>query len=178
LCQANYLRFFTRELIPAIEQTYPVRTEREARTVLGVSHGGRNAACFGLLGYETFSGIGMHSPANSPIKNLLPAYEKSPRLPLRIFLGAGSFNDNTSAKYKFRKVLGNKGYDMKFVQSRKRHNWDNWRPLIDDALVFFYGEPAVHQGRLNRPPRPAHGRHLGGIFSARTSSSLPQYSAA
>jgi enterochelin esterase-like enzyme len=71
----------TNELIPAIEHAYPVRQGREARSILGVSFSGLNAACFGLL-----------------------------------------------------------GYDMKFIQKNAGHNWDNWRPLIDDVLLFFYGE--------------------------------------
>ena len=63
--------------------------------IIAVSFGGLNAACFGLLGYEAFSGIGMHSPAKHPVKGLLPAYEEAPRL-----------------------------------------------PLIDDVLLFFYGQSA------------------------------------
>lgn len=141
-CNVDYLRFYADELIPVIEQAYPIRREREKRTILGVSFGGLNAACFGLLGYETFSGIGMHSPANHPVKNLLPAYEQAPRLPLRIFLSTGSPDDNSAANRKFRKVLKEKGYDMKYVQTNAGHNWDNWRPLIDDVLLYFYGELA------------------------------------
>jgi len=139
-CNVDYLGFYTNELIPAIELAYPVRQAREARTILGVSFGGLNAACFGLMGYETFSGIGMHSPANHPVKNLLPAYEQAPKLPLRIFLSTGSPNDNAAANRKFRRLLKEKGYDMKFIQKNAGHNWDNWRPLIDDVLLFFYGE--------------------------------------
>ena len=139
-CNVDYLGFYTNELIPAIEHAYPVRQGREARTILGASFGGLNAACFGLLGFKTFSGIGMHSPANHPVKNLLPAYEQAPKLPLRIFLSTGSPNDNAAANRKFRRLLKEKGYDMKFIQKTAGHNWDNWKPLIDDVLLFFYGE--------------------------------------
>jgi len=142
LCNADYLKFYTDELIPAIEEAYPVRPGREARAILGVSFGGLNAACFGLLGYETFSGIGMHSPANHPVENLLPAYEQAPRLPLKIFLSTGSRNDNSGANRKFRTLLKTKGYDIKYVQTTAGHNWDNWRLLIDDVLLYFYGESA------------------------------------
>jgi enterochelin esterase-like enzyme len=138
-CNMDYLEFYVNELIPAIEHVYPVQQGREARTILGVSFGGLNAACFGLLGYETFSGIGMHSPANHPVESLLPAYEQAPKLPLRIFLSTGSPNDNSAANRTFRRLLKDKGYDMKFIQKTAGHNWDNWRPLIDDVLLFFYG---------------------------------------
>lgn len=147
-CNEDYLTFYAAELIPAIEHAYPIRRSREARSILGVSFGGLNAACFGYMGYRFFSGIGMHSPANHPVEELLPAYEQSPRLPLRIFLSTGSANDNTSANRRFRRLLKEKGYDMKFVQVSSGymksggHNWENWGTLIDDVLLFFYGQSA------------------------------------
>ena len=139
-CNADYLRFYSDELIPAIEKAYPVERDREARAILGLSFGGLNAACFGLHGYETFHGIGMHSPANHPVRELLPAYANGPKRPLRIFLSTGSPNDNTQANRRFRGVLKKRGYDMQYVETKEGHNWANWRPLIDDVLLYFYAE--------------------------------------
>ena len=138
-CNRHYLAFYIYDLIPVIEKNYPVQRTRDGRTILGVSFGGLNAACFGLLGFEYFSGIGMHSPANHPEENLLPAYENEPTRPLKIFLSTGTERDNTTANRKFRRILQEKGYELKFMQTDKGHNWDNWRPLIDDVLVYFYG---------------------------------------
>lgn len=138
-CNRYYLAFYIYDLIPAIEKAYPVQRNREGRTILGVSFGGLNAACFGLLGFDTFSGIAMQSPANHPVDNLLPAYENEPRRPLKIFLSTGSSRDNTAANRKFRRILQEKGYEMKFIQTSKGHSWENWRPLIDDVLLYFFG---------------------------------------
>jgi len=138
MCNADYLQFFSNELIPAIEEAYPAEPNRESRTILGLSFGGLNAACFGLIGYETFSGIGMHSPANHPVPGLVPGYKKLPTLPLKIFLSTGQPNDNTRANRKFRSVLRDKGYPLKYIEVPKGHNWDNWKPLIDDVLLYFY----------------------------------------
>jgi enterochelin esterase-like enzyme len=141
VCNQDYLRFFSEELIPAIDGRYRTNADRQARVILGVSFGGLNAACFGLMGFETFGGIGMHSPAVHPVPGLLPAYEKVDRLPLRVFLTTGDMYDNTSTNRHFRRILEDKGYDLKFREVRGRHNWDNWRPLIDDALRFFFEAP-------------------------------------
>lgn len=138
LCNRDYLSFYESELIPQIERDYPVGAAREHRGILGLSFGGTNAACFGLMGHETFSLIGMHSPANHPIKGMLPAYEDMPLLPLRMFLSTGKPDDNTRANRKFRGVLERKGYDLKYIERSAGHNWDNWRPLIDDVLLYFY----------------------------------------
>ena len=138
LCSPDYYEFFRAELIPRIERDYPVGTSRERRGILGVSFGGTNAACFGLRGYETFALIGMHSPANHPIKTLLPAYEKLPLLPLKMFLSTGRPDDNTRANRKFHRVLERKGYDLLYIEVDEGHDWDNWRPLMDDVLRWFY----------------------------------------
>ena len=139
LCNKDYLDFYVEELIPVVEKSWPVGRTRDHRGILGLSFGATNAACFGLMGYETFSDIGMHSPANHPVKDLLPAYEEMPLLPLRMFLSTGSPNDNTQANRRFRTVLEDKGYPLKYIETQQGHNWDNWRPLIDDVLLYFYG---------------------------------------
>ena len=137
-CNRNYLEFYRDELIPEIEKQYPVAQDREKRTVLGLSFGGLNSACFGLFGFDTFAGIGMQSPAYHPVPKLLSAYEEMPLLPLRIFLSTGKPNDNTQATRKLRDVLKSKGYPMEYIEVREGHNWSNWKPLIDDVLRFFY----------------------------------------
>ena len=109
-------------------------------TILGVSFGGLNAACFGLLGFDTFSGIAMQSPANHPVENLLPAYENEPTRPIKIFLSTGASRDNSADNRRFRKILKDKGYEMKYMQTDEGHNWDNWRPLIDDVFLYYYGK--------------------------------------
>ena len=59
-------------------------------------------------------------------------------MPLRIFLSTGQPNDNTQANRRFKSILQDKGYAMKYVEVREGHNWDNWKPLLDDALLYFY----------------------------------------
>lgn len=138
LCNPDYLKFYMDELVPKIEMDYPVARSRDDRTIMGLSFGATNAACFGLLGSNLFSGLAMQSPANHPLPDLLPAYEESPMLPLKIFLSTGEPDDNTMANRKFHRVLKDKGYDMKYVEVREGHNWKNWRPLLDDVLRYFY----------------------------------------
>ncbi|MBL4821134.1 MAG: esterase family protein, partial [Gammaproteobacteria bacterium] len=60
-CNQDYVDFFTRELIPEIDLKYPTNTNREGRTILGLSFGGRNSACFGLMATDSFAGIAIQS---------------------------------------------------------------------------------------------------------------------
>ena len=53
--------------------------------------------------------------------------------------GARAFsNTSTAANRRFRDVLRKKGYAMELVERREGHNWNNWRPLVDDVLRYFY----------------------------------------
>jgi len=88
---------------------------------------------------DLFSGIAMHSPATHPVASLLPAYEKLGKLPLKVFLTTGFPFDNSASNRKFRSILKNKGYGLKYIEVEAGHDWGNWRPLMDDALLYFYG---------------------------------------
>ena len=81
----------------------------------------------------------MHSPANAKmISEISQVYEKLDKLPIKIFLSVGNLNDNQMQNRVFRSVLKEKGYELKFKQSRHGHGWKNWKPLIDDALQWFF----------------------------------------
>jgi enterochelin esterase-like enzyme len=39
---------------------------------------------------------------------------------------------------RFRNVLRDKGYPLKYIEVAKGHDWDNWKPLMDDVLRYFH----------------------------------------
>lgn len=137
-CNPNYANFFSRELVPAITQDYPVSFNRDDRVILGLSFGGLNSACFGLTSHTTFGGIAMQSPAMHPVPKLLELYQSEEKRPIKIFFSIGSKNDNTAAGRHFKAVLEEKGYEMVYKEVPFGHNWGNWKPLLDDILVYFF----------------------------------------
>ena len=145
-CNRSYLDFYTQELIPALEREYPLVRNRDGRTILGFSFGGLNAACFGLLGYTSFSGIAMQSPAVHPLPRLVPVYRHSSRLPLRFFISTGKPDDNTSDSRYFRAVLEEKGYPLEYLEIRAGHDWKNWRSTLDNVLLYFFRKQTVEEG--------------------------------
>jgi enterochelin esterase family protein len=62
-----------------------------------------------------------------------------PLLPLKIFLSTGTPDDNTGDNRRFRRLLEEKGYQVEYIEVRQGHDWRNWKPLIDDVLLYFYG---------------------------------------
>lgn len=138
-CNEHYTKFFTDELIPAIDQSYSVSNNRQDRVILGLSFGGLNSACFGLMIPETFAGIAMQSPAShKQLKMLAELYGQGEKLPLKMFLSFGTERDNLNHGRLFKRALDEKGYDVTYKEVVAGHDWRNWKPLLDDVLDTFF----------------------------------------
>lgn len=140
ICKLDYASFFSTELVPRIDATYPTRRSPASRTILGLSFGGLNAACFGLSIPHVFSNLAMQSPASGEMLSIVAdEYRRNDRLPLRMFLSVGTRNDNTDDGRRFRRVLEDKGYALAYFEVSQGHNWNNWGPLLPEVLLAFYG---------------------------------------
>lgn len=137
-CNTDYLKFFVGELVPRISDDYPVSLSQKDRVILGLSFGGLNAACFGLMAPSTFGGIAMQSPAIHPVPILRDLYESEDTRPIRVFLSIGKINDNTEVGRDFKRILEEKGYDLFYKEVNASHTWRNWKPLLDDVLQHFF----------------------------------------
>ncbi len=139
MCNTDFADFFANELIPTISNEQPVSSSRDHRVILGLSFGGLNSACFGLMLSRYFAGIAMQSPASGDHVDVVrELYEQSETLPLKIFLSVGTKNDNTKAVRRFRRLLASKGYELSFIEVSEGHDWRNWGPLLDDVLVAYF----------------------------------------
>ena len=138
-CNPRYVDFFTDELLPTIDKEFPSSAMRDDRVILGLSFGGRNSACFGLMAYDSFAGIAMQSPANSEMmEEMRFQYMAQEKLPLKFFMSVGTVNDNTQAGRQFMETLKFQGYDLTYCEVNEGHDWDNWAPLLDDVLYTFF----------------------------------------
>ena len=139
-CNSTYASFYLQELIPYIDSNYPTSHNREDRVILGLSFGGLNSACFGLMAHPSFQGIAMQSPAGDKhVRLVTKLYATEDKKPIRIYMSVGTKNDNTSAGRLLKRTLKKKGYDLTYKEVAKGHSWDNWRPLLDDVLINFFG---------------------------------------
>ncbi|NNF40341.1 MAG: esterase family protein [Woeseiaceae bacterium] len=139
MCNRKYLGFFVNELLADVSATFPVSDDARERVIAGLSFGGLNAACFGIMAADFFGGIGMQSPASAKhLKIIARLYDDEPVTPVRVFLSVGTRRDNTKATRKFHRVLQSKGYDVQYVEVPFTHEWANWQPLIDDLLATFF----------------------------------------
>lgn len=142
MCNQRYIRFFLDELLAEISANFPVSNERTQRVIAGLSFGGLNAACFGLMAADSFGGIAMQSPASAAhLKVISKLYESATPQPVKMFLSVGTRKDNTRATRKFHRMLEKKGYDVEYIEVPFAHEWANWQPLIDDMLYRFFSTP-------------------------------------
>ncbi len=137
-CNEDYIRFFTDELIPTIDADLNTRSAADSRVILGLSFGGLNSACLGLHAHDAIRGIAMQSPAMHPVRYIFSAYEDSTRMPIDVFLSSGNARDNEARTRRLRDILQDKGYPLKYIEVPFGHDWDNWKPLLDDVLLHYF----------------------------------------
>ncbi|HMM12078.1 MAG TPA: alpha/beta hydrolase-fold protein [Bacteroidales bacterium] len=132
----RFANFVADELVPAIDQAYKTDTAANQRAILGTSLGGWNSAFFGMMRYDRFRLIGIHSPAfdNAIIQQL----GNSPRLPLKIYMSTGTIFDTQVQARSMKAVLDEKGYPLRYTEVNQGHSWGNWRALIDEPLEYFF----------------------------------------
>lgn len=139
MCNQRYADFVTSELIPAISANYPVSNDRADRVIAGLSFGGLNAACFGLMAPASFAGIGMQSPASDRhLEVISELYADNDARPVKMFFSVGRKRDNTKEARRFHKTLKRKGYEVNYIEVPYGHDWSNWGPLLDDLLETFF----------------------------------------
>jgi enterochelin esterase-like enzyme len=140
ICKADYARFFASELVPAVEARHRTGGGPGGRTILGLSFGALNAACFGLAIPQVFGNLALQSPGSDRhLRIVADEYQAEPKKPLRIFLSVGTRNDNGREVRRFRRILERQGYEVSFMEVDEGHDWRNWGPLLDDVLETFYG---------------------------------------
>ena len=135
----RYVNFFSKELVPEIDKSFKTSRKAKNRAIMGLSFGGLNAAYFGAKAWNIFHLIGIQSPALHPVPEIYDLYSSQYKLPLKVFLSTGTVDDKEYDARKLKEVFDDKGYKIKYIEVEEGHDWRNWKPLQDDALIYFFG---------------------------------------
>ncbi len=135
----KFAKFVTDEVVPQIDKDYKTDPSPENRAILGTSLGGINSAYFGISRSDVFRLIAINSPAFKYKPEIYSMYEDSSQLPLKIFMSTGIVFDTEIAARQMKKILEKKNYPLKYIEVNEGHSWGNWRGLLDDMLVYFFG---------------------------------------
>jgi len=145
------------ELLPVLEDAYPLLPGPGARGLMGASFGGvaslaaawRRPAIFGRLllqsGSFAFSDIGHRNhrgPVFDPVVRFMNAFRAHPGKPAeRIFVSCGTYESLIYENRSLVPLLQSRGIDVRYVEARDGHNWENWRDQLRAGLSWLFPGP-------------------------------------
>ncbi len=152
----RHAEFVVEEVLPAVEKRYPVISEPSARCLMGASFGGVAALStawyypntFDMLllqsGSFAFTDIGQHQRGRvfDPVVEFMNQFRDQIGAPAKkIFMSCGVYESLIYENRSLAPLLQKHGLDVKFVESRDGHNWENWRDRLRDALTWLFPVP-------------------------------------
>jgi len=152
----RHAEFLAGELVPLMEQRYPLARTRDARCLLGASFGAvaslsaawRHPGVFGnlalLSGSFAFTDIGAHDrgPVFDPVVEFVNAFRANPGRPSeRIYLACGIYESLIYYNRSLYPLLQSTGMSVRFSEVRDGHNWENWRDRLREGLSWLFPGP-------------------------------------
>jgi enterochelin esterase-like enzyme len=125
-CNADYVSFFEKELIPNVEKVH------RKHSLVGLSFGGLNAAYFSAHS-SLFEEYVLLSPITYPCSDVIQDILFSDKESLSIFLSTGQLD---AEKYvqALKSIYESKGYQMEFLQTKGGHDFENWLGQMERFL--------------------------------------------
>lgn len=152
----DHARFLTRELVPELETRLPLLGSPEGRCIMGASFGAvaslsaayHYPGFYGRLllqsGSFAFTDIGpqKRGPVFEPVVEFVNAFRAQPtKVSERVFLSCGTYESLIYENRSFVPLLQSTGMEVRYVESRDGHNWENWRDRLRDGLSWLLPGP-------------------------------------
>ncbi|MEM7453327.1 MAG: alpha/beta hydrolase-fold protein [Planctomycetota bacterium] len=152
----RHAKHICEEVIPALEERYPLITQASGRCIMGASFGGvaslstawQYQDVFDSMlvqsGSFAFTDIGQHSrsPVFDPVVEFMNRFREQPGQPLkRAFVSCGVYESLIYENRSLVPFLRSHGIETKFVESYDGHNWENWRDRLRAGLTWLYPGP-------------------------------------
>ncbi|QDU70938.1 alpha/beta hydrolase [Mucisphaera calidilacus] len=138
----NFVAFLAEDLVPLIDRNFRTDASATARTIMGTSLGGLNAAYTTALRPDVFGNAGVQSPAFWTFTEIYGWYQTLDlQDQVRISMTGGAEYDGTGGAT-MDVILGANGYDYSYLEVNEGHSWGQWRGLLDTILVDLVGPPA------------------------------------
>jgi enterochelin esterase-like enzyme len=152
-----HARYVTDELVPLLERDFPLVGQRSGRCLLGSSFGAvaalsaanRSPDTYGSLalmsGSFVFTDIGTDhggGPAFDPVVKFVNRYRARPRrVADRVFVSCGVYEPLIIRNRSMVPTFESAGMEVRYVEARDGHSWENWRDRLRDALSWIYPGP-------------------------------------
>jgi enterochelin esterase-like enzyme len=150
-------RFVTDELVPELEVTLPLAGRRAGRCLLGSSFGGVASLAAAYRSPRTYGSLVLMSPSLvftdigtdhgggevfDPVVRFVNRYRARPRrVADRVFVTCGMYEPLITSSRSMVHTFESTGMDVRYVEARDGHSWENWRDRLRDALAWVYPGP-------------------------------------
>ncbi len=153
---AAHTSFLVDELVPLVERIAPIDADPGKRGLMGASfgavaalaaayaHPGRFDRLLLQSGSFAFTDIGAsrRGPAFSPIVEFVNAYRDRPlRVAEKVFVSCGQYESLIYENRSLVPLLDATGMEVRYVEARDGHNWENWRDRLREGLSWLFPGP-------------------------------------
>lgn len=129
-----------KHIVPFVEKTYSVQTNRKGRALAGLSMGGRHAQFVGFKSLDLFASIGILSAGDVDTEKSSADFLNDPAVNKKVdylFVGQGTFEDKPGTRTNVLHDVLTK-YKIKheyYVGGEGGHDWGTWRHLLYAKLL-------------------------------------------
>lgn len=145
--QENFDKFrkaLITEVMPQVEDAYPVSRKREDRAIAGLSMGGSESLLTGLNNIDTFAYVGAFSAGGLPesYATSFPSLDAKQAKQLKtLWIACGSSDGLIDANRQFKAWLKTKSIPFTDIETPGAHTWMVWRDnLIAFTPLLFTGK--------------------------------------
>ena len=154
---ADHARHLQLEVVPGLRERFPIDPSATATGLLGASFGAVAALAsawhapglFGRLlllsGSFAFTDVGeehARGPTFDPVVRFMNAFREAPGHPAdRIFVACGIYESLIYENRSLVPLLQASGMDVRYVEARDGHNWENWRDRLREGLSWLFPGP-------------------------------------
>ncbi len=154
-----HAKYITEELVPDLERRFPLIAKPQSRCLMGASFGGvaslstawRYPGFWGRLllqsGSFAFTDIGRRNrrgPLFDKVVEFVNEYREKPTaVSERVFVSCGVYESLIYENRSLAPLLDSTGMQVRFVEARDGHNWENWRDRLREGLSWLMPGPLL-----------------------------------
>lgn len=155
----RHAKFLTEELLVDLTNRLPIIDRPQARCLMGASFGAvaafstatRYPGVWGRLllqsGSFAFTDIGHQNhrgPLFDPVVRFMNAFRETPAaISERVFVSCGVYESLIYENRSLVPLLDETGMQVRFVEARDGHNWENWRDRSRAGLSWLFPGPLM-----------------------------------
>lgn len=156
---AGHAKFLTEELLPDLTRRLPIVDRPQGRCLMGASFGAvaafstawRYPGVWGRLllqsGSFAFTDIGKRNrrgPLFDRIVEFVNEVRDEPKaVSERVFVSCGVYESLIYENRSLVPLLDDIGMQVRFVEARDGHNWENWRDRLREGLSWLFPGPLM-----------------------------------